>query len=104
MPSATNLFGRIGPCGTGEKIDHARISGGMIQSADAHPQALIKKFHVRTEMDSVELPVRHQTRRQGRPCTLVLTKTDELFTCAASARHKAATDMTWLTSVWDDLR
>lgn len=85
------------------KTDHTRISFGIIQPADAHPQALIKKFHVHTEMDSAELPVRHQTRRQGRPCTLVLTKTDELFTCAASARHKAATGMTWLASVWDDL-
>src|SRR5260370_9835829 len=30
--------------------------------------------HVHTRVDTAELPVRHQTRRAGRPCTLVLTK------------------------------
>ena len=42
--------------------------------------------------------MRHQTRRQGRPYTLVLTKTDELFTRATNARNKAVTDLSWLTS------
>ncbi len=51
-----------------------------------------------TQIDSAGLPVRHQTRRQGRPYTLVLTKTDELFTHATNARHKAVTDLAWLTS------
>ncbi|MCA1677315.1 MAG: hypothetical protein LC799_35760, partial [Actinobacteria bacterium] len=36
--------------------------------------------------------------RQGRPYTLVLTKTDELFTRATNARRKAVTDLAWLTS------
>jgi hypothetical protein len=53
---------------------------------------------VHTQIDSAGLPVRHQTRRQGRPYTLVLTKTDELFTRATSARHQAVTDLAWLTS------
>jgi hypothetical protein len=44
--------------------------------------------------------VRHQTQRQGRPYTLVLTKTEELFTRAANTRHKAMTDLAWLTSTW----
>ena len=35
--------------------------------------------HVHHAIDAAELPVRDQTRRQGRPYTLVLTKTDELF-------------------------
>jgi len=52
--------------------------------------------------DSAELPVRHQTRRQGRPYTLVLTKTGELFTREKDARHKAVTDLAWLTSAWGD--
>jgi hypothetical protein len=42
--------------------------------------------------------VRHETRRWGRTYTLVLTKTDELFTRATDARHKAETDLAWLTS------
>ncbi|HEX9355880.1 MAG TPA: hypothetical protein VF933_18915, partial [Streptosporangiaceae bacterium] len=58
--------------------------------------------HVHTQIDSSALPVRHQTRRQGRPYTLVLTKTDELFTREKDARHKAVTDLAWLTSAWGD--
>ena len=44
------------------------------------PLAKDGRRHVHTQIDSAELPVRHKTRRQGRPYTLVLTKTDELFT------------------------
>lgn len=58
--------------------------------------------HVHTKIDSAELPVRHQTRRQGRPYTLVLTKTDDLFTRSTNTRHKAETDLAWLTSTRDD--
>jgi hypothetical protein len=54
--------------------------------------------HVHSRIDSAGLPVRHQTRRQGRPYTLVLTKTEELFTRATNARHKAAADLAWLSS------
>jgi hypothetical protein len=54
--------------------------------------------HVHSQINSAGLPVRHQTRRQGRPYTLVLTKTEELFTRAANTRHKAMTDLAWLTS------
>jgi hypothetical protein len=62
------------------------------------PLAKDGRRHVHTQIDSAGLPVRHHTRRQGRPYTLVLTKTDELFTHATNARHKAATDVAWLTS------
>ena len=64
------------------------------------PLATDGRRHVHTRIDSAELPVRHQTRRQGRPYTLVLTKTDELFTREKEARHKAVTDLAWLTSAW----
>jgi hypothetical protein len=57
---------------------------------------------VHTQIDSAELPVRHQTRRQGRPYTLELTKTDALFTHAKTARQQAVTDLAWLTSTWGD--
>ncbi len=68
----------------------------------AWPLATDGRRHVHTQIDSAGLPVRHQTRRQGRPYTLVLTKTDELFTRATNARHKAITDLAWLTSTRDD--
>jgi hypothetical protein len=65
------------------------------------PLATDGRRHVHTQIDSAELPVRHQTRRQGRPYTLVLTKTGELFTREQEARHKAETDLAWLTSAWE---
>lgn len=66
------------------------------------PLAKDGRRHVHTQLDSAELAVRHHTRRQGRPYTLVLTKTDELFTREKDARHKAVTDLAWLTSTWAD--
>jgi hypothetical protein len=67
------------------------------------PLAKDGRRHVHTQIDSAGLPVRHQTRRQGRPYTLVLTKTDELFTRARTARHTAETDLAWLTATRDDV-
>jgi len=64
------------------------------------PLAKDGRRHVHTRIDSAELPVRHQTRRHGRPYTLVLTETDELFTRQNDARHKAVTDLAWLRSAW----
>jgi hypothetical protein len=46
--------------------------------------------------------VRHQTRRQGRPYTLVLAKTDELFSREKDRRRKAAADLAWLRAAWRD--
>jgi hypothetical protein len=66
------------------------------------PLAKDGRRHVHTQIDSAELPVRHQTRREGRPYTLVLTKTDELFTRQQETRDKAVTDLTWLRSAWGD--
>jgi hypothetical protein len=67
------------------------------------PLATNGRQHLHTQIDSAGLPVRHQTRRQGRPYTLVLTKTNELFTRATTARHTAETDLAWLTSTWGDI-
>jgi hypothetical protein len=76
--------------------------GSRSQRIFAWPLAKDGRRHVHTQIDSAGLPVRHQTRRQGRPYTLVLTKTDELFTRARNTRHKAVTDLAWLTSRWGD--
>ena len=66
------------------------------------PLATDGRRHVHTQIDSAALPVRHQTRRQGRPYTLVLAKTGELFTREQGARQKAVTDLEWLTPAWGD--
>jgi hypothetical protein len=62
------------------------------------PLAKDGRRHVHTRIDSAGLSVQHQTRRQGRPYTLVLTKTDALFTRATDARRSAVTDLAWLTT------
>ncbi|GAA3777714.1 2OG-Fe(II) oxygenase [Streptomyces chiangmaiensis] len=65
------------------------------------PLAKDGRRHVHTKIDSAELSVRHQTRRQGRPYTLVLTKTEQLFTREQTARRRADADLTWLASAWN---
>jgi hypothetical protein len=64
------------------------------------PLAKDGRRHVHSQIDSAELTVRHDTRRQGRPYTLVLKKTDELFARENDKRHTAVTDLAWLTSAW----
>jgi hypothetical protein len=71
--------------------------GSRTRRVHEWPLAKDGRRHVHAAIDRRELPVRHQTRRQGRPYTLVLTKTDQLFTDAATARAMAAADLAWLT-------
>lgn len=91
---------------TGCGCDLCRTLGTFLGSRSRRtfewPLATSGRRHVHTQIDSAALPVRHQTRRQGRPYTLVLTKTDELFTRENDTRHKAVTDLAWLTSAWGD--
>ncbi len=58
--------------------------------------------HVHRTIDSRELPVMHQTRRQGRPFTLVLTKTEDLFTTETRQRARDKADLKWLTKTYGD--
>jgi hypothetical protein len=55
-----------------------------------------KRQHVHMRIDGAELPVRHETRRQGRPHTLVLSKTKELFKHEEKARRLDETNLAWL--------
>jgi 2OG-Fe(II) oxygenase superfamily len=49
--------------------------------------------HVHIVIDATEFPVRHQTRRKGRPYTLVLTKSDELFQREQRTRQRDQNDL-----------
>ena len=60
------------------------------------PLAKDGRHHVHSRIDTAELPVTHVTRRQGRPYTLVLTKTDALFTREQEARDRDHADLGWL--------
>jgi hypothetical protein len=60
------------------------------------PLAKERRHHVHSRIDTAELPVTHVTRRQGRPYTLVLTKTDALFAREQEARDRDHADLEWL--------
>jgi hypothetical protein len=65
------------------------------------PLAKQNRQHAHSRIDAAELPVTHQTRRQGRPYTLVLTKTDALFAREQEARIRDETDLEWLATQWN---
>lgn len=56
-----------------------------------------RRQHIHRRIDSHELPVRHQTRRSGRPYTLVLEKTSRLFEAEARRRRSWRADLLWLS-------
>jgi hypothetical protein len=64
------------------------------------PLAQKGRSYVHSRIDQAELPVSHQTRRQGRPFTLVLTKTGQLFEREAKQRARDQTDLDWLLEHW----
>ncbi|MEV4470050.1 2OG-Fe(II) oxygenase [Nonomuraea sp. NPDC049504] len=64
------------------------------------PLAKDRRRHVHARIDEAELPVHHETRRQGRPYTLVLTKTEALFERERLARERHQADLAWLTDEW----
>jgi hypothetical protein len=61
------------------------------------PLAEQRRRHVHSRIDAAELPVRHQTRRSGRPYTLVLRKTDALFESEREARQHDQANLAWLS-------
>jgi len=54
------------------------------------------RAHVHQIIERHELPVAHQTRRTGRPYTLVLTKIEKLFERDAAQRKRWLEDVEWL--------
>lgn len=56
--------------------------------------------HVHSRIDRSELPVSHETRRQGRPYTLVLSKQERLFDGERAARARDEADLLWLSTGW----
>jgi len=59
-----------------------------------------RRRHIHGQIDRADLPVRHQTRRQGRPYTLVLTKTSELFDREARDRAVAKSQLAALSEAY----
>jgi len=65
------------------------------------PLAQQRRQHIHSRIDAAELPVTHVTRRQGRPYTLVLKKTEALFAREQEARIRDETDLEWLAAQWN---
>jgi predicted 2-oxoglutarate/Fe(II)-dependent dioxygenase YbiX len=78
----------------------ARFLNDKIRRTFEWPLAKDGRQHVHSRIDAAELPVTHLTRRQGRPYTLVLYKTDALFTREHEARVRDETDLAWLAGEW----
>ena len=89
-------------CGCGLCGTLGTFLGSRSRRTFEWPLATDGRRHVHTRIDSAGLPVRHQTRRKGRPYTLVLTKTGELLAREKDARQQAVSDLAWLMSAWGD--
>lgn len=64
------------------------------------PIAEAKRAHIHGRIESAELPVTHKTRRSGRPYTLVLTKTADLFVREIDDRRDAEMTLDRLVATW----
>jgi hypothetical protein len=60
------------------------------------PLAQNGRDHIHARIDAAELPVARATRRQGRPYTLVLEKTDALFAREQQARAEDEKNLRWV--------
>lgn len=63
------------------------------------PLAKARRQLIHQFIDRHELPMRHETRRTGRPYALVLEKTRALFEHEASERRQWSSDLAWLRQV-----
>lgn len=87
-------------CGC-DACDHlAQFLTARSEHTQEWPLAKRGRQHVHRQIDAADLPVRHTTRRQGRPYTLVLAKTEDLFRREDETRRQARTDLAWLTSAF----
>jgi len=66
------------------------------------PLAKTQRAHIHGIIDSCELPVRHTTRRTGRPFTLMLEKTAGIFERDATDRRSWQNDLQWLKGTTAD--
>jgi len=88
---------------TGCPVQRARILGGLMGEAaediaGEQPGDLLDRLRTVRLVPGPGVPVTHQTRRQGRPCTLVLAKTEALYAREQEARIRDQTDLEWLAT------
>lgn len=87
-------------CGCADCEHLATFLGSATELTEAWPLAKPRRQHVHAQIDGAALPVSHITRRQGRPYSLILTKTDDLFARETADRRQAEADLRWLVSAF----
>ena len=87
-------------CGCRECLRLETFLGSRPQRTHEWPLAKPGRQHVHRQIDDAGLPVRHTTRREGRPFTLVLEKTDALFHREQGTRRQAKRDLDWVGSAF----
>lgn len=105
-PRAADDWSITAPDGCGCDIC-AKLGGFLADPAQRlleWPLAKPGRAHVHQGIDRAELPVRHQTRRSGRPYTLVLTKTEDLFDRETRSRRRHQADLDWLDALNESVR
>ncbi len=85
-----------GGCGCELCAMLARLLTDPARQSYDWPLAKPGRRHVHSVIDQAELPVHHETRRQGRPYTFVLTKTDALFDRERQQCQQDIVDLAWL--------
>jgi hypothetical protein len=87
-------------CGCRECIRLAMVLRSPSERIHEWPLAKPGRQHLHRQIDDAGLPVRHTTRRQGRPFTLILEKTETLFQQEQDTRRQAKRDLDWLMSAF----
>jgi len=87
-------------CGCGECLRLETFLGSRSERTHEWPLAKSGRQHVHRQIDDAGLPVRHTTRRQGRPFTLTLEKTEALFQQDQDTRQQAKRDLDWVVSTF----
>jgi hypothetical protein len=87
-------------CGCGECVRLETFLRSGSERTHEWPLAKPGRQHVHRQIDDAGLPVRHTTRRQGRPFTLILEKTEALFQQEQDTQRQAKRDLDWLVSTF----
>ena len=103
MEETAELLRRTGFDGAEWRVRRVVLLGAFLADTGCQhldwPLAKPGRSHVHDRIDRNELPVRHETRRSGRPYTLVLTKTSALFEQERRLRDIDLVDLRWLETI-----
>ncbi|QHK18927.1 2OG-Fe(II) oxygenase [Pseudarthrobacter psychrotolerans] len=88
-------------CGCGLCDRLAEFLAARSERTHEWPLATPGRQHIHQQIDASGLPVRHTTRRQGRPYTLLLAKTKDLFHREDEVRWQTLSELAWLATAFE---